>query len=71
MKRRRKAPQGNENTKICSRHFREGDIKKCLAGKNELRNEVVPSVFPWIRTSPRKRKSHKVHHGNRLQPLLL
>ena len=45
-----------ENTKICSRHFRDGDIKKSLAGKNELREGVVPSVFPWIRTSPRKRK---------------
>ena len=45
-----------ENTKICSRHFREGDIKKSLAGKNELR-DVVPSVFPWIRKSPRKRKN--------------
>ena len=37
-----------EYTKICSRHFREGDIKKSLAGKNELRDGVVPSVFPWI-----------------------
>ena len=46
-----------ENTKICSRHFREGDIKKSLAGKNELRDGVVPSVFPWIRTSPQKRKN--------------
>ena len=45
-----------EYSKICSRHFREGDIKKSLAGKNELRDGVVPSVFPWIRTSPRKRK---------------
>jgi len=46
-----------ENTKICSRHFREGDIKRTLAGKNELRYGVVRSVFPWIRTLPRKRKN--------------
>ena len=39
-----------ENTKICSRHFREGDIKT-LTCKNGLRDEVVPSVFPWICTS--------------------
>jgi len=45
-----------ENTKICSWHFRDGDIKKSLAGKNELREGVVPSVFPWIRASPHKRK---------------
>ena len=46
-----------ENTKIRSRHFRAGDIKGSLAGTNELRDGVVPSVFPWIRTSPRKRKN--------------
>ena len=45
-----------EHTKICSQQLREGDIKKPLAGKNELRDGVVPSVFPWIRTSPCKRK---------------
>ncbi|XP_068724860.1 uncharacterized protein [Montipora capricornis] len=46
-----------EATKVCSRHFRPGDIKKTLAGKNELRAGVVPSLFAWIRTSPRKRKA--------------
>ena len=45
-----------EATKVCSRHFRPSEIKKTLAGKNELRAGVVPSVFAWIRTSPRKRK---------------
>ena len=45
-----------EATKVCSRHFRPGEIKKTFAGKNELRAGVVPSVFAWIRTSPRKRK---------------
>ena len=45
-----------EATKVCSRHFRPGEIKQTLAGKNELRAGVVPSVFASIRTSPRKRK---------------
>ena len=45
-----------EATKVCARHFRPGEIKKTLASKNELRAGVVPSVFTWIRTSPRKRK---------------
>ena len=45
-----------EATKVCSRHFRPREIKKTLAGKNEPRAGVVPSVFEWIRTSPRKRK---------------
>ena len=55
-KRRRKALQLTENTKICSQYFREGDIKKSRASKNELGDEVVLSVFPWICTSPHKRK---------------
>ena len=46
----------NEHTKICSQQLKEGGIKKSLACKNELRDGVVPSVFPWIRTSPCKRK---------------
>lgn len=46
-----------EATKVCSRHFRPGDIKKTLASKNELRAGVVPSLFEWIRASPRKRKA--------------
>ena len=25
-----------KSTRVCSRHFREGDIKKTLSGKNEL-----------------------------------
>ena len=45
-----------EATKVCSRHFRPGKIKKTLAGKNELRAGVVPSMFAWIRKSPRKKK---------------
>ena len=45
-----------EYTKICSRHFRTGDLRKTLGGKYEIKDGVVPSVFPWIRTSPRKRK---------------
>ena len=44
-------------TKVCSRHFRENDIKKTLAGKFQLRAGAVPSLFSWTRTSPRKRKA--------------
>ena len=60
--RRRKILQVTKSTRICSRHFRKGDIKKSLSGKNELKHGVVPSVFPWIRTSPRKRKEPRERH---------
>ena len=48
--------QIKETTKVCSRHFRENDFKKILAGRRELRTDAIPSVFAWTRTSPRKRK---------------
>lgn len=47
------------STKVCSRHFREDDIKKSLAGKQLLKPGAVPSLFTWTRTSPRKRKAPK------------
>ena len=54
-----------KSTRVCSRHFREGDIKKSLSGKNELKHGVVPSVFPWIRTSPCWRPSEEHKYSGR------
>ena len=54
-----------EATKECSRHSRPSEIKKSLAGKNELR--VVLSVFAWIRTSPRTRKEPTAGSSKYLQ----
>ena len=50
-------------TKVCSRHFRENDFIKTLAGRRDLRADAVPSVFAWIRTSPRKRKPPTVREN--------
>ena len=47
-----------ENTKICSRHFREGDIKKSLAGKNELRG-VSKTQTSKTQTSDRRPRKHR------------
>ena len=44
-------------TKVCSRHFKESDFKKTFTGRVHLKPGSVPSMFPWIRTSPRKRKA--------------
>ena len=49
--------QIQEWTKVCSRHFREYDFIKKLSGRRDLRPNAVPSLFPWTRTSPRKRKA--------------
>ena len=48
--------QIQEWTKVCSRYFREYDFIKTLSGRRDLRSNAVPSLFPWTRTSPRKRK---------------
>ena len=56
-------------TKICSRHFRTGDVRKTLGGKCDDKDGVVPSVFPWIRTSPQKRKELTARNFNVLAAL--
>lgn len=43
----------------CSRHFRKNNIEHTLAGKSVLKPDVIPSVFSWVHTSPRKRKLPK------------
>ena len=45
------------STKVCSKHFREYELKKSLARKMYLRPNAVRSLFLWTRTSPRKRKA--------------
>lgn len=51
--------QVTKTTVVCSRHFREDDVKKTLAGKHVLKAGIIPSVFAWVRSSPRKRKPPK------------
>ena len=47
-----------EHTKVCSRHFKPGDIVKAIAGrKGTLLATAVPSRFPWKKGSPVKRKA--------------
>ena len=45
-----------ENTKICSQHFRKGDITNVSWAKMNQEMELSLYVFSWIRTSPRKGK---------------
>ena len=45
-----------KNTRVCSRHFKESDFERSLAGKRILKATAVPSIFPWKESSPKKRK---------------
>ena len=45
-----------ENTKICSQHFRKGDITNVSWAKMNQEMELSLYVFSWIRKSPRKGK---------------
>lgn len=47
------------HTRVCSRHFKESDFKKTLAGRRVLCPAAVPSIFPWRKSSPKKRKPPK------------
>ena len=40
---------------MCSLHFKLSDISKGLGGRMSLKASVVPSIFAWKKTSPRKR----------------
>ena len=46
----------SDSTKVCSRHFRNEDLRKTLARKICLKPGAIPSISFWIRASPRKRK---------------
>ena len=45
----------SNSTKVCSRHFKDEDFKITLTHVVSLKPGVVPSVFAWKRSSPRKR----------------
>ena len=57
-------------TKVCSRHFREYDIKKTLAGKFQLRHGAVALLFAWTRTSPQKRKAPTLRESGQSSKVL-
>ena len=50
----------NQNTKICSRHFKPDDFVKSIGGQRiYVREGVVPSRFSWSQSSPLKRRPPK------------
>ena len=50
--------QVTEHTRVCSRHFKPDDFKLSFAKrKRERKPTAVPSIFPWRKASPVKRKS--------------
>jgi len=47
-----------EHTRVCSLHFKSSDYLPSLAGhERTLKSTAVPSLFPWKRASPIKRKA--------------
>lgn len=46
----------NQNTKICSRHFKPEDLVKAIGGQRVyVKTGVIPSPFSWSKGSPKKR----------------
>ena len=48
--------QVNENTRICSKHFKCSDYNTSLTGIRTLTDSAAPSIFEWKEASPKKRK---------------
>ena len=53
-----------DNTRVCSRHFKDGDFEVSLTGRRTLRDGAVPSRFEWKTASPKKRKSPAKSRSN-------
>ena len=52
--------QVTQNSRVCSRHFKPSDYIRSLTGrKKTLKSSAVPSVFPWTKGSPAKRRAPK------------
>ena len=52
--------QVTQNLRVCSRHFKPSDYIRSLTGrKKTLKYSAVPSVFPWTKGSPAKRRVPK------------
>ena len=49
-----------QNSQVCSRHFKPSDYIRSRTGrKKTLKSSAVPSVFPWTKGSPAKRRVPK------------
>ena len=55
----------HDKTKVCSLHFKPGDLKKFLNGRVFVQEGKIPSRFEWRPESPKKRKAPTVR-----QPLV-
>jgi len=52
--------QVTQNSRVCSSHFKPSDYIRSLTGrKKTLKSSAVPSVFPWTKGSPAKRRAPK------------
>lgn len=55
-----KAFRVNQNTKICSRHFKPEDLVKAIGGQRVyVKAGVIPCRFSWSKGSPKKRAPPK------------
>ena len=49
-----------QNSRVCSRHFKPSNYIRSLTGrKKTLKSSVVPTVFPWTKGSPAKKRVPK------------
>ena len=52
--------QVTQNSRVCSRHFKPPDYICLLTGrKKTFKSSAVPSVFPWTKGSPAKKRVPK------------
>ncbi|KAK2548941.1 hypothetical protein P5673_030683 [Acropora cervicornis] len=46
-------------TKICSLHFKDSDFRLTLKGRRYIKDDALPSIFPWSVSSPNRKSPRK------------
>ena len=44
-----------KRTKICSLHFKDSDFRFTLKGRRYIKDDALPSIFPWSVSSPNRK----------------
>ncbi|XP_068717313.1 uncharacterized protein [Montipora capricornis] len=48
-----------KRTKICSLHFKDSDFRLTLKGRRYIKDDALPSIFPWSVSSPNRKSPRK------------
>ena len=60
-----------KRTKICSLHFKDLDFRVTLKGRRYIKDDALPSIFPWSVSSPNRKSPREKGKISLRCPLLV